>query len=417
MQAEIISIGDEILIGQTVNTNATWMGEQLNAIGIRVHRVTSIADDADDIIQILNEASSRSQVILITGGLGPTKDDITKKTLCQYFNTELVLDQVTLDRVTSFFTSRGLPMLEVNEQQALVPASCTVLHNLRGTANGMWFDRDGIVFVSMPGVPYEMEWLMEEEVLPRIQSFFKRPAIVHRTILTTGVGESFLADTIKDWETSLENDQIKLAYLPSPGAVKLRLSAYGGASEEVLQQRIAFKEKELHQLIGQHIYGYGKASLASVVGDLLKSQSATLSAAESCTGGMISHLLTSVPGSSNYFMGAVVSYHIDVKQGELGITKDLLDNYGVYSAEMAEAMAKGVRAKLNTTYAISSTGVAGPDDDESGIKVGTIWIAVAGSEKVVSTVLKLGKSRERNILMASNAALNLIRKEFLVINH
>jgi nicotinamide-nucleotide amidase len=255
MQAEIISIGDEILIGQTVNTNAAWMGEELNAIGIRVHRTTSVSDDKQEIINILNEASARSKVILITGGLGPTKDDITKKTLCEYFNTELVLDQVSLERVESFFKGRGLPILEVNRLQAMVPKDSITLHNLRGTANGMWFERDGVVFVSMPGVPYEMVWLMETEVLPRIQAFFQRPAIVHRTILTTGVGESFIAETIKDWENSLEELNIKLAYLPSPGSVKLRMSAYGGGSEEQLKAKIVEKEKELLVMISEHVYG------------------------------------------------------------------------------------------------------------------------------------------------------------------
>ena len=416
MQAEIISIGDEILIGQTVNTNAAWMGEELNAIGIRVHRTTSVSDDKQEIINILNEASGRSKVILITGGLGPTKDDITKKTLCEYFNTEMVLDQISLDRVESFFKGRGLPMLEVNRQQAMVPKDSITLHNLRGTANGMWFERDGVVFVSMPGVPYEMEWLMETEVLPRIQTFFKRPAIVHRTILTTGVGESFLAETVKDWENSLEEHNIKLAYLPSPGSVKLRMSAYGGGSEEQLKAKIDEKEKELIKLIGEHVYGFEKDVLASVVGDLLRSRQATISSAESCTGGMISHLLTSIPGSSDYFAGAIISYSDQVKIDELSVPKELIDRVGVYSAEVAEAMAEGARKRLGTTFAVASTGIAGPDDGD-GIKVGTIWVAAAGPKRTVSVLLRLGKSRERNILMASNAALNLVRKEFLAINY
>ncbi|MEZ4799992.1 MAG: competence/damage-inducible protein A [Flavobacteriales bacterium] len=412
MQAEIISIGDEILIGQTVNTNATWMGEQLNSIGIRVHRVTSIADDASDIKAMLDESLSRSEIVLITGGLGPTKDDITKKTLCEYFDSKLILNQESLDRVSAFFESRGLPMLEINHQQAMVPEVCTVLHNLRGTANGMWFEKDGKIIVSMPGVPYEMQWLMETEVLPRVQIFFQRPAIVHRTILTSGVGESFLADKIKDWEDSLAGENIKLAYLPSPGMVKLRMSAYGGDSESALQEKIARKEKELLEIIGEHIYGYEKETLSSIVGDRLKSQNATISSAESCTGGMISHLITSTPGSSNYFKGSIVSYAEDVKMEELGVTKDLIAKYGVYSTEVAEAMAIGVRNAIKTTYSVASTGVAGPDDD-GGVKVGTIWIAAAGPNGVVSEQLRLGRSRERNILMASNAALNLLRKNFL----
>lgn len=417
MQAEIISIGDEILIGQTVNTNATWMGEKLNAIGIRVHRVTSIADSREDIIRIFDEASSRSQVILITGGLGPTKDDITKKTMCDYFNTELVLDQTSLERIQAFFEGRGLPMLEVNRQQAMVPKDATVLHNLRGTANGMWFERNGVVFVSMPGVPYEMQWLMQEEVLPRIQTFFKRPDIVHRTILTTGVGESFLADTIKDWEDSLEAEDIKLAYLPSPGAVKLRMSAYGGGDKKALEEKIAKKEVELMQLIGQHVFGYGKDTLASVIGELLVKEKMTLAVAESCTGGMIAHMVTDVPGSSRYFVGGMVPYTEQAKVKLVGVKQSTLDAHSVYSAQIAEELAQGAKERYETDFGIGTTGVAGPEDLENGIKAGTIWIGVSGPSGTVSKQLKLGKNRERNILMASNAALNLLRQEIIAINH
>jgi nicotinamide-nucleotide amidase len=415
MQAEIISIGDEILIGQTINTNAAWMGEHLNAIGIRVHRTTAIADSKEEIVQMLDEALSRSALVLITGGLGPTKDDITKKTLAEYFQMPLERDQETLERVSSFFRQRGLPVLAVNEDQALMPKGCTILHNLRGTANGMWFEKEGKIVVSMPGVPYEMEWLMENEVFPRVLEFFKRPSIVHRTILTTGVGESFLADQISAWEDSLEEFNIKLAYLPSPGAVKLRMSAYGGGSEAELKSQIDKKEKELLQIIGEHVFGFEKDTLASVVGKRLIEEKAMIAVAESCTGGMISHFITEIPGSSAYFLGGLITYNEKIKIAELGVSEELIAEHTVYSEEVALAMASCAVKTFGADYAVSTTGVAGPDDSD-GIKVGTIWVAAANKEKAVCTKLRLGKSRERNIIMASNAALNLLRKEFLQIN-
>ncbi|MFY7707178.1 MAG: competence/damage-inducible protein A [Flavobacteriales bacterium] len=415
MQAEIISIGDEILIGQTINTNAAWMGEHLNTIGIRVNRTTAIADSKEEIVSMISEALSRSQLVLITGGLGPTKDDITKKTLAEYFNMPLVRDEQTLERVSAFFHQRGLPVLPVNEDQALMPKGCTILHNLRGTANGMWFEKDGKVVVSMPGVPYEMEWLMENEVFPRVMQFFKRPSIVHRTVLTTGVGESFLADKISAWEDSLEEQHIKLAYLPSPGAVKLRMSAYGGGSEEELRGIIHQKENELLSIIGKHVYGFEKDTLASVVGQYLKETNSTIAVAESCTGGMISHLITEIPGSSAYFLGGLITYNEKIKIAELGVSAEIIAKHTVYSEEVALAMAACSVKTFGADYAISTTGVAGPNDSD-GVTVGTIWVAAASREKAVCTKLRLGKSRERNIIMASNAALNLLRKEFLQIN-
>ncbi len=415
MQAEIISIGDEILIGQTINTNAAWMGEHLNTIGIRVHRTTAIADSKEEIVNMLEEALSRSSLVLITGGLGPTKDDVTKKTLAEYFNMPLEIDAETLERVSTFFRSRGLPVLKVNEDQALMPKGCTVLHNLRGTANGMWFEKDGKVIVSMPGVPYEMEWLMENEVFPRVLDFFKRPSIVHRTILTTGVGESFLADQISAWEDSLEELNIKLAYLPSPGAVKLRMSAYGGGSEVELKSQIEKKERELLEIIGEHVFGFEKDTLASVVGKKLIAEKAMIAVAESCTGGMISHLITDIPGSSSYFLGGLITYNEKIKIAELGVSPELIAEHTVYSEEVALAMASCAVKTFGADYAVSTTGVAGPDDSD-GVKVGTIWVAAANKERAVCTKLRLGKSRERNIIMASNAALNLLRKEFLQIN-
>lgn len=413
MQAEIITIGDEILIGQTVDTNSAWLGENLNAMGIRVHRITSISDNKEEIIRSIDEATSRSEVIIITGGLGPTKDDITKKTLCEYFDSELVMDEKSLARVTEFFQHRGLPMLEVNRQQAMVPAACTVIHNMRGTANGMWFEKGNSVIVSMPGVPYEMMGMMEDEVLGKIASHFARPAIVHRTILTQGVGESFLADTIKDWENSLAEVDIKLAYLPSPGMVKLRMSAYGGADESVLKERIQKKEAELMDIIGDYVYGFGKDTLGSVLGKMLLDRKETLCVAESCTGGFLSHLLTSISGASDYFVGGVIAYTYSIKDHQLGVSMDLLQTAGAVNEETAVQMAEGARQRLNTTYAISTTGIAGPGGGTEENPVGTIWVAIATPTRTIAKKFQFGKSRERNILMASNSALNLLRKEIL----
>lgn len=413
MQAEIITIGDEILIGQTIDTNSAWLGEHLNAMGIRVHRVTSISDNKEEIIRSLDEACMRSQVVLVTGGLGPTKDDITKKTLCEYFQTELVLDETSLARVAEFFKGRGLPMLEVNRQQAMVPAACQIIHNMRGTANGMWFEKGQSIIVSMPGVPYEMIGMMEDEVLDKIAHHFQRPSIVHRTVLTQGVGESFLADVIQDWENSLDSENIKLAYLPSPGMVKLRMSAYGGGNEDALLEKIARKEKELLAIIGEHVFGFGKDTLASVVGKMLLDRKETLCVAESCTGGFLSHLLTSTAGASDYFVGGVIAYTYSIKDHQLGVSMELLQSTGAVNEETAIQMAEGARQRLNTTYAISTTGIAGPGGGTPDNPVGTIWIAVATPEQTIAKKFSFGKSRERNILVAANSALNLLRKEII----
>lgn len=413
MQAEIISIGDELLIGQTINTNATWLGEQLNKEGIRIYRSTSIADSKEDILQALSEAEKRSNLILITGGLGPTKDDITKISLCEYFDTELVLNKEVLSRITEMFADRGIQLLEAHKKQAEMPESCTVIPNHRGTASGMWFERKGVVFISMPGVPYEMEHLMENILLEKIRQHFKRPSILHRTILTVGVGESYIAQKIEAWEDSLAVHQIALAYLPSPGMVKLRMSAYDVCDKEAVEKIMAMKEAELHELIEEHIYGYEKDTLQGVVGELLRQRKATLTTAESCTGGFVAHLITSTPGCSDYFQGGFVTYAEEQKAGALGVDSDLIKKYSVLSKEVAEAMAVGARNKMNTTWAISTTGVAGPTGGTEEIPVGTIWIGIAGPSGVKSFKMKFGKRRDINILLAANTALNMLRKEIL----
>jgi nicotinamide-nucleotide amidase len=416
IQADIVSIGDELLIGQTVNTNAAWMGERLNAEGIRVHRITGISDQQSEILRALDECAARSSIVLITGGLGPTKDDVTKHTLCDYFQSHLELHTPTLERITEFFTSRGLPMLDVNRDQALMPHNAVVLENQRGTANGMWFERNGTVFVSMPGVPYEMVWLMEHEVMPRLLAYFRRPAIVHRTILTQGVGESFLAKKISEWETSLSEVSIALAYLPSPGQVKLRMSMYGVADEQEMRRRIQVKEKELHSLIGEHIFGYEKDTLSSVVGTLLAQRQQTLTIAESCTGGYLAHQVTSTPGASAYFNGSLITYAEERKSAILGVPAALIGEKGVVSEEVAIAMAAGARKLMNADYALSTTGIAGPDGGTEEVPVGTIWIGLDGPAGARAAKFRFGQNRERNIQMAAQSALNLLRKEILGLN-
>ncbi len=413
MKAEIICIGDELLIGQTINTNAAWLGENLNMAGWRVNRTVCIADNREDIIKALDESATRASLVIITGGLGPTRDDITKMTLCEYFNSKLLVNKEALDRITGFFEKRGLPMLEVNTRQAELPEVCTVIQNLRGTACGMWFEKNDVVFVSMPGVPFEMQGMMAEDVLPRLAAHFKTPAIVHRTILTQGVGESFLADKMSAWEDSLSSQGLGLAYLPSPGAVKLRLSAYGGGTRDELASKIATKEVELLEIIGEHVYGFEKESLQTVVGELLLSNGASLACAESCTGGYLSHLITSIPGSSRYFQGAVVCYDTSVKTGTLGVPQDLVDRHTVVSEEVAKSMAENVRNKLNSTYGLATTGLAGPDGGTDQYPVGSVWIGLSGPNGTFARLFKFGTSRERNIQVAANSALNLLRKEIL----
>ena len=415
MKAEIISIGDELLIGQTVNTNAAWLGENLNKIGIRVHRSTTISDDKNEILGALKETSSRSQVIIITGGLGPTKDDITKTTLCEYFGCGLAINEEALLRITAFFQERGIPLLEENRLQAALPEACTVIQNYRGTACGMWFEKDNVVYVSMPGVPYEMHTMMSDQVFPKLMQHFKRPDILHRTILTIGAGESFIAKQIESWENSLAEHDIKLAYLPSPGMVKLRMSMYSGEPKEQ-QQVIEKKEKELLEIIGPLVYGYEKDTLQLVIGDLLRGRGETLSVAESLTGGFLAHLITQVSGSSDYFVGSVTSYINRIKEDELEVSGKMIEEKNVVSSEVAEAMAIGIRKKFKTDWAVATTGIAGPAGGTTDIPLGTVWIAVASNLGVKSFTFKFGKNRIQNIEMAANTALNVLRKEILAVN-
>lgn len=409
--AEVLCIGDELLIGQTVNTNAAWLGEQLSLIGIRPVRTRVIGDDRRTILDALG--SCLADAVLITGGLGPTKDDITKHTLCTYFGTALERRKDVEERIVGLFLSMGRRLediQEVNRAQADLPAGCTVLPNTRGTASGMWFERDGRVFISMPGVPYEMKGIMKDHGLRMLQERFRPPVIVHRTVLTAGLGESLLAERIEAWEDSLEGLGIKLAYLPSPGVVKLRLSTYANTDAQEAADRVNGKVAELQALIPEFIFGEGDRTLEQAVGAMLRERGQSLALAESCTGGYLSHLITSVPGSSAYYIGGVVSYANAVKMEELGIPSRMLELNGAVSRPVAEQMAMGVREALRSDWALATTGIAGPDGGTPDKPVGTVWIAVAGPHGVLSKLGSFPGSRELVIERASRSALNLLRR-------
>jgi nicotinamide-nucleotide amidase len=407
MRAEIITIGDELLIGQVIDTNSAWMAEQLNMIGIKVHQITSISDNRDHILTTLADASARVQLILITGGLGPTKDDITKHTLCDYFNTSLVFSDLAYKNVEKLFAARGFAVSELNRQQAMVPANCRVISNPNGTAPGMWFENDGCIYVSIPGVPFEMKAIMEQEIIPQLLDKLNK-VIIHRTILTEGVGESHLASEIEPWEDSLPSF-IKLAYLPQPGMVRLRLTAYGTNRDE-LQQAVSKAEKELYPYAGKYIFGYDDDTMESVTGQLLRKKRATLSTAESCTGGNIAQLITSIAGSSDYFKGSIVAYSNEIKEQFVGVPHQVLADFGAVSEQTVRAMAEGIRIRFSTDYAIAVSGIAGPGGGTTEKPVGTTWIAVATPTGTVARKFLFGDHRGRNIRKASVAALNMLRK-------
>ncbi len=406
--AEVVTIGDEILYGQITDTNTQWMSTELDKIGIKTVRKSSVGDQEDKILQILAEAESRADIVLLTGGLGPTKDDITKKMLCKYFVDELVINEDALAFITDFFVKRGRPMTELNRQQAAVPSRCTYLANKTGTAPGMWFERDGTVFVSMPGVPHEMKYLMSNEVIPRLKEFFETPIIYHKMIRTIGVGESFLAEKIENWEDNLP-EHIKLAYLPSFGQVRLRLTAVGN-DEEQLKKDVEAEIEKVLPLIGSSVFGFDNDDLEVAMGKELKKQGLTVSAAESCTGGYISHMFTKVAGSSAYFMGSVVSYDNSVKINVLGVNAETIDQHGAVSEETVTQMAEGVRKLMKTDFAIATSGIAGPDGGTPEKPVGTLWIACAMEGRTIAKKVQMANQRDTNIQYGSVVALNLLRK-------
>ena len=413
MQAEIITIGDEILIGQIVDTNSAFIGKEFNKYGISIYQITSIQDEKSHILQALKEAEANADIIIITGGLGPTKDDITKHTICEYFNDTLVEDKAVLTHVEHIFSKfSSAPLLEVNKQQALVPSKSTVLMNHNGTAPGMWLEKNGKVFVSLPGVPYEMKALITDQVLPKLRAQFKFPYIVHKTILTYGLGESALAERIEAWEDNLPQF-IKLAYLPSLGRVRLRLSGKFFDKKE-LEDEIQNQVNLLLPQINDVFVGFEEdESIEAVIGKQLTELGKTLAIAESCTGGRIAESFTANAGASAYFIGSVVTYATASKVKVLGISEDIINKHSVVSKEVAEAMAKNVRTLFDSDYAISTTGNAGPSKGDSDAEVGTVWIAIATKDHVYSEIFNFGDHREKVIGRATNKAFEMLQKLFL----
>ncbi len=416
MQIEIINIGDELLIGQVVNTNASWMGEQLSLNGFSVAQFTIIGDRREVILDALAQAERRAGVVLISGGIGPTKDDITKEALCEYFNTRLVLHPEALKDIETLFPRRGLVVTELNRQQAMLPELCKTIPNAIGTARGMWFEKPGpggrtTHFISMPGVPFEMKEMMTLHIIPLLKELFKPPAIIHKTVMTQGIGESFLAKIIEEWENSLP-PEIRLAYLPQPGIVRLRLTGISD-DEQSLRETIMRETGKLEKLIPEYLYGYDEEKLEESVAGLLTVRHKTLATAESCTGGYLAHLLTSVPGASAFFSGSVVAYSNGIKGQLLGVLGTTLARHGAVSSETVSEMAVGVQTLMNADYAIAISGIAGPGGGTEEKPVGTTWIAIATPEEVFARHFQLGEDRGRNIRRASLQGLSMLRKALL----
>ncbi|MCB9190587.1 MAG: competence/damage-inducible protein A [Flavobacteriales bacterium] len=411
MKVEIITIGDEILIGQIVDTNSAWMATELNQIGAKVERIVTISDDMDEIISALRDAEERADLVLITGGLGPTKDDVTKKALAQYFDCGFTFHPDIAEHIARLFARFGKEITEINRLQAELPSACEPLQNDQGTAPGMWFEKNRTVFVSMPGVPYEMKGIMLNHVFPRVRAKFNTPIILHRTILTMGMGESWLSEKIEEWESSLPSG-FKLAYLPSPGRVRLRISAYGNQSDR-LESLLESEVQKLLSIIPELVYGFDNETIESVVGQLLRSAGQTVATAESCTGGLIAHKITSVTGASDYFLGSIVSYSNEVKVNSLGVSENVLKEFGAVSEQVVRQMAEGVRKQLKTDFGIATSGIAGPDGGTDEKPVGTVWIAVSGPSKTIAKRFQFGHNRGRNIEISANTALNMLRKELI----
>ena len=411
VNAEIIAIGDELLYGQIMDTNSHWISQELDAVGVRVVRKTTVGDNRADILTAFEEASKRADLILITGGLGPTQDDLTKPLLAEYFGCEIVEVPEAVAAVSAYFTRRGREMTLLNTLQGHLPTCCTYVPNEVGTAPGMWFEQKGCYWMSMPGVPHEMKKLVKDFVLPKLSQVFELPVIYHKLIKTAGIGESWLADLIKDWENALPA-HIRLAYLPSLGHVKLRLTAFG-TNKEQLQQEVAAQIQVLLPQIEKYVYGYDEETLETALGKLLKNAGKTIALAESCSGGYVSHLITTVPGSSAYFQGAVVPYHNAFKERLLGVKSETLSSHGAVSEATVAEMAEGVRALFNADYGLASSGIAGPDGGTADKPVGTVWIGCAGPEGVETRKLQLTQDRMLNIQLTGVAVLNLFRTCFL----
>ncbi len=413
MQAEIITIGDEILIGQIVDSNSAFIAKELNKVGVSVYQITSVQDDKAHILQAFEEANHRSQVVIITGGLGPTKDDVTKHTFCEYFEDTLVENKSVLDHIEFLFKKYiSTPISDLNRQQAMVPTKAVVLHNEFGTAPGMWMEKKGTVFISLPGVPFEMKGLIKNAVVQKIMERFERPHIIHKTIMTYGLGESAIAEKIEAWENNLP-PEIKLAYLPSLGRVRLRLSTKG-TDKVYLQNLIETEAEKLHPLIGDIIYGVEEdETIEAGIGKLLTEKQMTLATAESFTGGKIAQQITAVPGASKYFKGTVVSYATETKSQVLAVPEELIENHSVVSEAVAVAMAENVKKLMGADFAIATTGNAGPTKGDSDEPVGTAFIAISTPSHTFARKFVLGNHRERIVQKGVNKAFELLQKEIL----
>jgi nicotinamide-nucleotide amidase len=413
MKATIVTIGDEILIGQIVDTNSGFIAKSLDKIGVQINEMISISDNKQHILDTFKSLQNKVDLVVITGGLGPTKDDITKHTFCEYFNDTLVVNKEVENHVIELIeTVMKRPASQMNKDQALVPSKCEVLFNKVGTAPGMWMKRENTVYISLPGVPYEMKYIVENEIIPKVVKEYQRPYILHKTIMTYGQGESLVAERIEDWENNLP-DFIKLAYLPAPGRVRLRLTARG-TNKEILEKAIEENVKSLAEIIGDIIVGFDEnETIELVLGRQLTKIGKTISTAESCTGGKIAEVLTSVSGASNYFRGSVVSYATDTKVSVLGVSQDVINQYSVVSSQVAKEMALGIQKLMKTDYAIATTGNAGPSKGDADATVGTIFIALATPSDVIVEEFNFGQPREKVIDRAVNKAFEMVQKEIL----
>jgi nicotinamide-nucleotide amidase len=413
MKAAIVTIGDEILIGQIIDTNSGYIAKALDKIGVQTHELLSISDDKQHILDTFKSLQNKVDFVVITGGLGPTKDDITKHTFCEYFNDTLVINKEVESHVVELIESvMKRPASQMNKDQALVPSKCEVLFNKVGTAPGMWMKKENTVFISLPGVPYEMKYIVENEIIPKIVKEYKRPYILHKTIMTYGQGESLVAERIEDWENNLP-EFVKLAYLPAPGRVRLRLTARG-TEKEILEKAIDTNVTSLAKIIGDIIVGFDEDETIEVVlGRLLTQQNKTIATAESCTGGKIAQVLTSVSGASNYFRGSVVSYATDTKVSVLGVSEETINKYTVVSAQVAKEMALGIQKLMKTDYAIATTGNAGPSKGDADAEVGTVFLALATPSEVIVEEFNFGQPRDKVIDRAVNKAFEMLQKEIL----
>ncbi|HBX50745.1 MAG TPA: competence/damage-inducible protein A [Bacteroidales bacterium] len=411
---QIVSIGDELLIGQVVNTNASWMATLLTEKGFHVLKIITISDKSEEIFSILEEVSGRSDIVLITGGLGPTKDDTTKDVICRYFSSKLVFSEEVFSNIERLFYKRGISVSETNRKQAEFPDKATIIPNSIGTAPGLWLEQNNTLFVFMPGVPFEMKEMMGSKLIPLLSEKFHPDTFIFRTIHIQGIPESSLSDMLEKWERGLVSENLSLAYLPQPGILRLRISGTG-SDKALLETKIQNKIEKLLKIIPDDIFGYDNDSLESVIGKLLMDRSATVSLAESCTGGYISHLMTSVPGSSKYFLGSLIAYSNEIKINELGIDKRIFRKEGAVSKEVVEQMATGILRKTGSDYSVATSGIAGPDGGSAEKPVGTIWIAVASHSGVFSQKYIFGKMRDVNIKRATATALNMLRKVILQV--